>query len=57
VNLDLPFDPATTLPELDEYLKEIDRALDAGFMADLAPAFEAASEAKAQQQPPPELAL
>ncbi|HTN52845.1 MAG TPA: hypothetical protein VML50_10620 [Anaeromyxobacter sp.] len=49
MNPDLPFDDGTT--ELDEFLAEIDRALDALFMDEVHPALAAARTAR-----PPELA-
>jgi hypothetical protein len=53
VNLDLPFDDIRTA-DLDEYVREIDQALDAGFMADLESAFTAAADAR---EPQPALAV
>jgi hypothetical protein len=49
-NLDLPFGADES--ELDVYLREIDDALDACFLADMDLAFAKAAEAR--REPPPE---
>jgi hypothetical protein len=53
VNLELPFGLADD-SELDAYLSEIDRALDACFLADVEEALETA---RAAQQLPPDAAV